>query len=112
MGKDFFFANSPDKKLFILGAIEQQSRLYLFGRNNHIHSLYVPFDLFKNVYKFVIGQSKAEPEVPEVFKNRVAKCYHAFGLVKEAYKLTLSQEHKFDLALALGYTRDGNFEII
>lgn len=42
LGKEFFYCNA-DKKQFILGGVEQQHRLYLFDRNNHIYSLYVPF---------------------------------------------------------------------
>jgi hypothetical protein len=65
--------------------------------------------MINNVSKFVFGQLKVEPEIPEEFKNRIAKCYHSFNLLKEAYKLTSNHDHKFDLALALGYTRDGTF---
>lgn len=63
--------------------------------------------MINNVSRFVSGQLKTEPEIPEEFKNRIAKCYHSFSLLKEAYKLTSNHDHKFDLALALGYTRDG-----
>jgi hypothetical protein len=81
----------------------------MFDRSNSIYSLYIPFEMINNVSRFVSGQLKVEPEIPEEFRNRIAKCYHSFNLLKEAYKLTSNHDHKFDLALALGYTRDGTF---
>ncbi len=63
LGKSFFLANA-EKKQFILGALEQQQRLYLFDRNNHVYSHRLPFALFNHIRDFVMGTNKAEPEIP------------------------------------------------
>ena len=68
--------------------------------------------MINQISRFISGQLNTEPEIPEEFRNRIAKCYHSFNLLKEAYKLTSNHDHKFDLALALGYTRDGTFLLI
>ncbi len=94
LGKSFFLANA-EKKQFILGALEQQNRLYLFDRNNSVYSHHIPFELLNHIYSFILGMAKSEPEIPEVFRDRVAKFYHAFEFRKEAYKLTENQDHKF-----------------
>ena len=94
LGKSFFLANA-EKKQFILGALDQQERLYLFDRNNNVYSHRLPFDLFNQIRSFVMGTAKAEPEIPAHFRDRVAKFYHAFDLKKEAYRLTGNQDHKF-----------------
>lgn len=33
--------------------MEQQNRLYLFDKSNNVYSLYVPFEMFKNVVSFI-----------------------------------------------------------
>ena len=106
LGQHFFLTNA-DKKQFILGALPQQDRLYLFDKSNSLYSHHVPFALFTEVRKFVVGRYEKQPEVPPAFSNRVAKCYHNFGLKKEAYLLTDNIDHKFELALELGMVRDG-----
>jgi coatomer subunit beta' len=106
LGKSLFLANA-EKKQFILGALPQQQRIYLFDRNNHVYSHHIPFELFDAVYSFVSGTAKQEPEIPSKFKDRVAKYYHAFDLKREAYKLTENQDHKFELSLQLGLVREG-----
>lgn len=60
LGKSFFLANA-EKKQYILGALEQQQRLYLFDRNNTVYSHHIPFELFDQVYAFVSGGAKNEP---------------------------------------------------
>lgn len=57
LGKSFFFGNA-EKKQFILGALDQQERLYLFDKTNSVYSHYVPFELFKQVSNFVQGTLK------------------------------------------------------
>lgn len=104
LGKIFFFGNA-EKKQFILGALEQQERLYLFDKNNAVYSHHVPFTLFKQVRLFIEGKANEEPTVPAEFKDRVAKVYHGFDLKKEAFKLTQNQDHKFELALQLSMIR-------
>jgi hypothetical protein len=87
LGKSFFLANA-EKKQFILGALEQQQRLYLFDRNNSVYSHFVPFSLLNEVFSFISGTAKREPEIPQSFRDRIAKYYHAFDFKKEAYRLT------------------------
>ena len=94
LGKSFFLANA-EKKQFILGALSQQQRIYLFDRNNNVYSHHIPFELFDQIYAYVSGSAKKEPEIPQAFRDRVAKYYHAFDLKKQAYKLTQNQDHKF-----------------
>jgi hypothetical protein len=81
LGKSFFLANA-EKKQFILGALPQQQRLYLFDRNNSVYSHHIPFELLNQVYGFISGGIKNEPEIPAAFKDRVAKYFHAFELRK------------------------------
>ena len=104
LGKSFFY-NNAQKKQFILGALDQQERLYLFDNNNGVYSHRIPFELFNQIKLYIEGKSKNEPEISAEFKDRVAKYYHAFDLKKEAYKLTDNQDHKFELALQLGMIR-------
>ena len=42
LGKAFFYTNA-EKKQFILGALPQQQRIYLFDRNNNVYSHKIPF---------------------------------------------------------------------
>ena len=93
LGKHFFLG-SAEKKQFILGALEQQERLYLFDRNNQVYSHHVPFQLFRQVRLFIEGKAQ-EPEIPKELRDRIAKCYHGFDLKKQAFQLTESQDHKF-----------------
>lgn len=58
LGKSFFLANA-EKKQFILGALEQQQRIYLFDRSNSVYSHYIPFELFTQIYQFVSGTAKS-----------------------------------------------------
>jgi coatomer subunit beta' len=111
LGKAFFFGNA-EKKQFILGALEQQERLYLFDKNNAVYSHRIPFGLLKQVRLFIEGKVNEEPEVPAQFKDRVAKVYHGFELKKEAFKLTDNQDHKFELALQLSMIREGKGLVI
>jgi hypothetical protein len=55
LGKSMFYGNA-EKKQFILGALEQQERLYLFDKSNNVYSHYIPFDLFKQVKNYVMGK--------------------------------------------------------
>ena len=80
LGKSFFYGNA-EKKQFILGALPQQQRLYLFDRNRELYSHLVPFELMSQVRQFISGE-RNEPQVAEPFRNRIAKCYHAFTLRK------------------------------
>lgn len=57
LGKSFFLANAA-KKQFILGALEQQQRLYLFDRNNSVYSHHIPFELLDQIYTFISGGAK------------------------------------------------------
>jgi hypothetical protein len=57
LGKSFFLANA-EKKQFILGAIDQQERLYLFDRNNNVYSHRLPFELFNQIRIFIMGNAK------------------------------------------------------
>lgn len=52
LGKTFFFGNA-EKKQFILGALEQQERIYLFDKNNSVYSHRIPFGLFKQLRLFI-----------------------------------------------------------
>lgn len=56
-GKSFFYGPA-EKKQFILGALEQQERLYLFDKTNSVYSHYIPFELFKNVRLFIEGKGQ------------------------------------------------------
>lgn len=38
----------------------------------------------------------------------MAKVLHEFGFMKEAYKIVQNSDHKFEIALQLGLTREGN----
>lgn len=58
LGKSFFLANA-EKKQFILGALDQQERLYLFDRNNNVYSHRLPFELFNQIRSFVMGTAKS-----------------------------------------------------
>jgi hypothetical protein len=58
LGKNFFLTNA-EKKQFILGALDQQERLYLFDRNNAVYSHHIPFELFNQVRNFVMGGGKS-----------------------------------------------------
>ena len=60
LGKYFFLTNA-EKKQFILGALPQQQRLYLFDRNNKVYSHHIPFELFDEIFAFVSGTAKKEP---------------------------------------------------
>ena len=57
LGKSFFLTNG-EKKQFILGALEQQQRIYLFDRNNNLFSHAVSFEVLDKVYDFVQGNGK------------------------------------------------------
>lgn len=60
LGKSFFLSNA-EKKQFILGALPQQQRIYLFDRNNNVYSHFIPFELLNSVYDFISGNAKKEP---------------------------------------------------
>ena len=81
LGKSFFLANA-EKKQFILGALEQQQRIYLSDRNNNVYSHHIPFGLLNDIYDFISGVAKSEPEIPVDFRDRVAKYYHSFDYKK------------------------------
>ena len=68
------------KKQFILGALEQQERLYLFDKNNAVYSHLIPFDLLKRVRRFIERKDNEQPTVPQEFRDRIAKVYHGFDL--------------------------------
>ena len=60
LGHHFFLTNA-DKKQFILGAVPQQNRIYLFDRTNSLYSHSVPFQLFAEVKHFVKGRHQKQP---------------------------------------------------
>ena len=57
LGKSFFF-NNAQKKQFILGALEQQERLYLFDNNNGVYSHRIPFELLDQIKNYIDGKAK------------------------------------------------------
>ena len=51
-GRNFFYCNS-EKKQFILGALEQQNRLYMFDRNNSLYSIHIDFAILKALVAYI-----------------------------------------------------------
>ena len=60
LGKTFFYTNA-EKKQFILGAIENQERLYLFDKTTSVYSHFIPFQMLNKVVQFIEKKTNEGP---------------------------------------------------
>ena len=103
-----------DKKMFILGYIPQQNRLYLMDSDRGVVSFMVMLSFIE--YQIAVVQEdfdKAEaifPSIPENYHNKCAKFLDNLGYKDEAMAITTDKDHKFELALQLN-NLDEAFEI-
>ncbi|OMJ89059.1 hypothetical protein SteCoe_8885 [Stentor coeruleus] len=94
-----------DKKMFIIGYIAQQNRVYLMDCDRNVISFTVMLSFIE--YQISVVQEdfeKAEaifPSIPENYHNKCAKFLDSLGYKEEAMAITTDKDHKFDLALQL-----------
>lgn len=112
-GKSFFYCNAADKRQLVIGAVEQQNRMFAIDKNYHMFSYELPFGLAKSLSQVASGKNvelDAEDILPE-YRDRTAKFLDAFGLKKNAYEIVQNSDHKFELAVSMNLIRDGTCEI-
>ena len=94
-----------DKKMFVLGYIPQQNRVYLMDSNRIVVSYLIMLSFIE--YQIAVVQEdfeKAEaifPSIPENYHNKCAKFLDNLNYKEEAFAITTDKDHKFDLALQL-----------
>lgn len=112
-GKSMTLVNL-DKKMYILGYIPQQNRVYLMDSDRCVVSYLVMLSFIE--YQIAVVNEdfdKAEaifPSIPENYHNKCAKFLDSLGYKDEAMTITTDKDHKFDLALQLN-NLDEAFEI-
>ena len=94
-----------DKKMYLLGYIPQQARVYLIDSNRSVISYGVTPSFID--YQIAVVQEdfeKAEmifPSIPESYHNKCAKFLDNLGYKEEAMAITKDKDHKFELSLQL-----------
>ena len=94
-----------DRKLFLLGYVSQQNRVYLVDAEFNVTS-YEVLQSFIEYQQAVAREDfeKAEqifPLIPESYHTRCARYLQSHDLLEDALELTKDKEHKFELAIQL-----------
>jgi len=95
-----------DRKMYLLGYIPQNNRLYLFDKNLSIVSYTLHLSII-NYQTAVLAENwnmakKILPSIPKDQYNRVAGFLEAQGHKELALELSTDVDHKFELAIQLG----------
>lgn len=99
-----------DKKMFILGYIPPQSRIYLIDGDFNLISYEIMLSFIE--YQIAVVREdfdKAEeifPTIPEAYHNKCARFLDGLGYKEEALAVTNDREHRFELSLQLNLLDD------
>lgn len=108
-----------DKKMFVLGYVSQQNRLYLVNKSLKITS----YELLSSVIQAQREIVDSDPtlttkspdykklketleNVPENHKGKIAKFLESMNFKEIAYEVAVDEEHRFDLAISLNKIND------
>jgi coatomer subunit beta' len=103
-----------DKKLFILGYDQKQSRIYLSDKSLNMTSyqLLMPLVQFQAAVlnDDLLAAEAYINDIPEGVHSKLAKFLEANGHKEKAFYVTKDNDHKFDLAISLSKIAEA-FEI-
>jgi coatomer subunit beta' len=95
-----------DRRLYLLGYVNQQNRVYLIDSEFNVTSFEVLQSFIE--YQQAIAQEDFEraeqlfPQIPENYHTRCARYLQSHKLLEDAMEITKDKEHKFELAIELG----------
>lgn len=108
-----------DKKMFVLGYVPQKNRIFLINKALKITSYELLTSVIqaqREIVRTEPGLTTRDPEykklkdlidqVPETHIGKIAKFLESMNFKDIAYHVTVDDEHKFDLAVALNKIRD------
>lgn len=95
-----------DRPMFILGYIQEMSRLFVIDRENSVVSYALNMNLIEYqsaiVRKDMEGAAHFFAKLPESLHNRVARFLEHQQYLAEALEISKDSDHKFELSLQLG----------
>jgi len=108
-----------DKKMFVLGYVPQQNRLYLVNKSLKMTSYELLSSVIQAQREIVDSVPELTPEhpkynklkecienVPDSHKGKIAKFLESMNFKEIAYTVAVDEEHKFDLAISLNRIQD------
>lgn len=107
VGSEIFNITHFDKDVYLLRYVVRDSALYLCDKELHIYAQPISLALINFLTAVLRGDIEEAsndllPKVPATSKNLAARFLESRGLPELALQATSDEDHKFDLALAVG----------